>query len=416
MKNERNLKSGNSFKKLKKNAKVTVEANQKSRDRSKTAKQLKIAAIAALILTVAILATVFSVALLNEEGIIIRNKTVRKSEDLSINGAMFTYIFWDNFRLSITGDYAYYYKLQGISSADDLYLENPNEKGKTWWDHFAEMAEETTTALLCYAQYALDNGKGLTAEDELLIKEEMSNMEDTAEVLGMTFEDYLSRNYGKGIKPQDVKAVLELMCLSNNGSAHMLETLTPTDSEIDAYYDTNTNALKKADYYFFVLGISGKDVLSEEMEKYFSEKAEDISRSSSAEEFKSKVSAYLTEYNASLKDGDENKLTSSQLEEYIKSELNSMVYMNDVYSDSIPVDKWIFDDSRVAGDTYVNHEDGYGTYGVAYIIKPVYIDAEWRDLAKNNILSERTAKLIDELKSEKPVNLDKLVRSIAPLQ
>ena len=169
-----------------------MEANQKSRDRSKTAKQLKIAAIAALILTVAILATVFSVALLNEEGIIIRNKTVRKSEDLSINGAMFTYIFWDNFRLSITGDYAYYYKLQGISSADDLYLENPNEKGKTWWDHFAEMAEETTTALLCYAQYALDNGKGLTAEDELLIKEEMSNMEDTAEVLGMTFEDYLS--------------------------------------------------------------------------------------------------------------------------------------------------------------------------------------------------------------------------------
>lgn len=403
------------MKKLKKNAKVNTEKKAKTVDRAKTAKYLKFGAIGAAILTVIIIASVFTVSYLNDEGIIIRSKTVKKSEDLSVNGAMFTYIFWDNFKLSLAGDYGYYYKLQGISSSNDLYLENPNEKGKTWWDHFADMAEETTTAMLAYAQYALDNGKGLTDADQKLIDEEMQNMENTAYVMGMSLDDYLSKNYGRGVKAEDVRDVLELMCLSNNGSSYMYESLTPTDSEIDKYFETNNNDLKKADYYFFVLGISGKNNLTPEQEKYFSDKAEDIKQSSSAEEFKSKISAYLTEYNASLKDGDEKKLTNEQLKEYIESELKSMEYMNDVYADTLEVDRWIFDSSRVVGDTYVNHEDGYGTYGVVYIIKPVYIDSKWRDLAKENILKDRVAELMNTLKTDRPVKLNKLVKAIAHL-
>jgi hypothetical protein len=240
-------------------------------------------------------------------------------------------------------------------------------------------------------------------------------MENTAYVMGMSLDDYLSKNYGRGVKAEDVRDVLELMCLSNNGSSYMYESLTPTDSEIDKYFETNNNDLKKADYYFFVLGISGKNNLTAEQEKYFSDKAEDIKQSSSAEEFKSKISAYLTEYNASLKDGDEKKLTNEQLREYIESELKSMEYMNDVYADALEVDRWIFDSSRVVGDTYVNHEDGYGTYGVVYIIKPVYIDSKWRDLAKENILKDRVTELMNTLKTDRPVKLNKLVKAIAHL-
>lgn len=415
MKNERNLKSGNSYKKMKKNAKLSTETKEKTTDRAKTAKQLKIGGIAAAILAAVIVISLCTVSLLNDAGIIIRSKTVHKSEELSVNGAMFTYIFWDNFRLSLSGDYGYYYKLQGISSQDDLSLENPNDKGRTWKDHFLDMAKETTEAMLSYAQYALDNGKGLTDRDQALIEEEMTNMADNAEVLGMTFEEFLSTNYGRGVKPDDVRDVLELMCLSNNGSAYMLESLTPNDKDIDEYYDTNPNALKKADYYFFVLGISGKDVLTKEQEEYFSSKAQDIGTATSAEEFKEKVTAYLTDYNASLKDGDEKKLSSIELKEYIESELEAMIYMNDVYSDSVEVDRWIFDEERKVGETYVNHEEGYGTYGVAYILKPVYIDEKWRELAKENILSDRTAKLIEQLKKENPVDLDKLVKAVADL-
>ena len=206
------------------------------------------------------------------------------------------------------------------------------------------------------------------------------------------------------------------MCLSNNGIELMYKDLEPTKDEINSFYSTNTNELKKADYYFFVLGISGKDVLTPEMEKYFSEKAEDISRSSSTEEFKQKITAYLIDYNKSLEAGDENKLNDKELEEYIKSELAAIEYMNDVYADEKDVDKWIFSDQRVAGDTYVNHQEGYGTYGIAYIVKPVYIDEKWEEIAKTKLLETKEEALLLELEEKYPTDLSKLTKFIAKLK
>ncbi|MBO5745241.1 MAG: hypothetical protein J6R60_05555 [Clostridia bacterium] len=416
MKNERNLKSGNSLKKLKKSAANSTHKNKKRINSEKVKKYSKIGAIVAAALAVVMLVGIITVSILNDEGIIMRGRSVKKSDDLSINGAMLTYIFWDNFNNSITGDYASYYKLQGITSADDLSLENPMEEGKLWWDHFADMAKETTSLMLTYAQYALDGGKGLSAEDIKLIDEEMKNMENAAAVYGQSFEEYLSINYGRGIRPDDVRDVLELMCLSNNGIELMYKDLEPTKDEINSFYSTNTNELKKADYYFFVLGISGKDVLTPEMEKYFSEKAEDISRSSSTEEFKQKITAYLIDYNKSLEAGDENKLNDKELEEYIKSELAAIEYMNDVYADEKDVDKWIFSDQRVAGDTYVNHQEGYGTYGIAYIVKPVYIDEKWEEIAKTKLLETKEEALLLELEEKYPTDLSKLTKVIAKLK
>jgi hypothetical protein len=416
MKNERNLKSGNSLKKLKKSAANSTHKNKKRINYEKVKKYSKIGAIVAAALAVVMLVGIITVSILNDEGIIMRGRSVKKSDDLSINGAMLTYIFWDNFNNSITGDYASYYKLQGITSADDLSLENPIEEGKLWWDHFADMAKETTSLMLTYAQYALDGGKGLSAEDIKLIDEEMKNMENAAAVYGQSFEEYLSINYGRGIRPDDVRDVLELMCLSNNGIELMYKDLEPTKDEINSFYSTNTNELKKADYYFFVLGISGKDVLTPEMEKYFSEKAEDISRSSSTEEFKQKITAYLIDYNKSLEAGDENKLNDKELEEYIKSELAAIEYMNDVYADEKDVDKWIFSDQRVAGDTYVNHQEGYGTNGIAYIVKPVYIDEKWEEIAKTKLLETKEEALLLELEEKYPTDLSKLTKVIAKLK
>ena len=132
MKNERNLKSGNSLKKLKKSAANSTHKNKKRINSEKVKKYSKIGAIVAAALAVVMLVGIITVSILNDEGIIMRGRSVKKSDDLSINGAMLTYIFWDNFNNSITGDYASYYKLQGITSADDLSLKNPIEEGKLW--------------------------------------------------------------------------------------------------------------------------------------------------------------------------------------------------------------------------------------------------------------------------------------------
>ncbi len=400
---------------MKKSAKQNTQKKKKTLSRAKGEKIFKIGSWVAGAVAVVALVSIITFTILADAGTIMRGRTVKKSEDLSVNGAMFTYIFWDNFQNAISGDYASYYKLQGITSPDDLSLDNPHDEGKKWRDHFLDMAMETTSLMLSYGQYAIDNGKGLSQEDQKLIDEEIENIKDTAVIYGLSLEDYLARYFGRGVKENDVRDVLALLCLSNNGIAHMDVALEPTENEINEYYNTNTNALKKADYLFFVLGISGKDVLSPEQEKYFSEKAEEISKSSSAEEFTEKVTAYLREYNASLKAGDENKLNDNELEEYIKSELEAMKYMNDVYSDEMDVDKWIFSDQRVTGDTYVNHEESYGTYGIAYIIKPVYIDTEWKKIAKENILDAKTEELIKELEEAYPADLTKLTKVVSKL-
>ncbi len=415
MKNERNTKTGNSLRKLKKNAAQNEKSGKKAKSNAKVQKYARLGGITAAAIAVLTLVCIVTVSLLNDAGAIIRAKSVSKSDDLKINGAMMSYLFWDSFHTSLSGDYATYYKLQGIASPEDLEKENPNEKGTTWKDHFFKMACETTKAMLDYAQYALDNGRGLTSEDQKLIEEELENIENTAFILGYKADEYIEKNYGRGVNMSDVRDVLELICLSNNGMILADEKLAPTEDDLNNYYNTNTNELKKADYYFFVLGISGKDVLTPEQEQYYSEKALYISQSSSTEEFKEKVTEYLKEQNELLKDGDENKLDKDELEAAIKAELKALEYTADVYADKEDVDKWIFSDERFEGDTYINHHDGFGTYGVAYIVKPVYIDSEWKEIAKKNIVKERTSELIEEYEIIYPVELDKFGKSIPDL-
>ena len=78
------------------------------------------------------------------------------------------------------------------------------------------------------------------------------------------------------------------------------------------------------------------------------------------------------------------------------------VYYNE---DSKEIDNWIFSSERLEGDTLLNHVDGYGTFGIAYIVKPSYIDENWEEKAEKTLLNTKQKELLASIDSKYVINV-----------
>lgn len=403
-----NTSSYNSYKKLKKQIKTPGKNELKKIENIQKLKKVLTIVIPALV--VLVIGAIITFNVLSENGTIIRSQTVMESEHFKVDGAMMTYLFWDTVSSELEGDNASFYKMYDLKNVYDI--DNKCHTGQTWREYFIEMTTETMQKMLTYAHYALSLGKTLNDEDNRLIEEELIRIEAAASVYGMKLEKYLKTYYGRGVNIEDIRKTLEIIYLSTCGMDMMTENLSVSDAEIEEYYQKEKESLKCADYLFYVTGISGKDNLTAEQDKFYSSRAQNICNSTSEEEYIKRVTDYLKEVNDLLKDDDEEKLNATELEEYIKSELESMRYIGVAYDKNMKdLDKWIFSADRQAGETYLNHVDGYGTFGVVYMLKPAYIPDDWKDTAKKTLLKQKEDELLASVDKEYVIDVsDKAVK------
>lgn len=385
------------YKKLKKQVKVPTAKELKKIENMKKLKKILAIVIPAII--VLVIATVITVATLNDYGIIIRNTTVIKTDTFNIDGAMMTYFYWDTVNDALEGENAGSYKVQGFASVDDL--DSVSFTGQSWREYFAEMSVQAMQSMLSFAHYAVDEGKVLNDEDNAEIEKELIRIEGLASIYGIPLEKYLGAYYGRGVNMEDIRKTLEIVYLSSYGMDLLNENVTVSDEEIESYYSNDQEKLECVDYLFFVTGISGKNNLNEEQQEFYSTRAGYISQATTEEEFTKRVTDFIKEENDKRSDDDEEKLNAEELEEYIDSEIKNMRYEKSIFDpNNSSLDNWIFSKDRKAGDSFINHTEGYGTYGIVYILKPNYIPDDWKDTAKSNILTSKKRAILDDIDAE----------------
>lgn len=407
-----NTTSHSSYKKLKKQAKASNPKELKRLQNQKVFK--KVAAIGLPVIIVLVIAIIITVNLLKDNGTFIRSQTVMESDHFKVDGAMMTYLFWDTVNRELEGENASFYKMYDLANVFDIDNPSPftsedeekKEEKQTWREYFTAMTTDTMEAMMTYAHYSLSLGKELSKQDHELIDEEIDKIESSASLLGLSLEKYIHSYYGRGVNKDDIRRTLEIMYLSNYGMDMATENSAVTDTELEAYYNNNTESLKCTDYLFFVTGVSGKDNLTEEEQDYYSARAQYIKNATTEDEFIKRVTDYIKEENDAKADDDEEKLNAKELEEYIESELASLRFTAVPFNEnSKELDKWIFSSDRKTGDTFLNHTEGYGTYGVVFMLKPAYIPDNWKETAEKELLKEKENNLIESIKNQYKITI-----------
>ncbi len=404
--NKVNAKNTSGIKNSENKSAVTKAVNTLSKHKK------TIAALAVALIIVVTVSLIF-IDILNENGVIIRAKKVKKSDDISINGAMMTFYFWDCFNSSLQSNESYY-RTNGLLSAANL--DDPDPLGNPWRNTFEKTTIEIADLYMTYAQYAVDNNITLSSELLEKVESEVKKFKDKAVVYGMSTDKFLSKYYGRGVKESDVRDAITLAYLSTEGFNAMYDSVDVTDERITDYFNNNKQEFQRTDYCFFTTGISGKDNLTEDEKKYYSEKAEYIANSSSVDEFKERVGEYIIEQNNRLPFDSGDRLSGTELDEYVKNSIESVVCENISYNDKIGFHSWVFSDDRIPGDSFVNHVEPYGTYGAIYIITPIYIDSEWRDQAITLIIQNEIQNMIDNIDEQYPATSADIISSVSGIK
>ncbi len=290
-----------------------------------------------------------------------RNKEVFRTEHLKVDAAMLSYCF-----------YEYLYENNVL---EDLNLKRPEDLKNmgfetggedTYHTYYSELTASRMEAALIFAEAALASGQTLDEADQKRIENKLSAIENSAKSAGMKVKDYLSENYGRGIKLSDIRNVLEIRALSDKNMNDVYNAQTVSDEEIRTYISQNDD-LKyyRVDYYIYDFVIGNKDT-AEENQKLHDEayaKAELLAACKTEKEFEELCRRLLQEEHK-----DDSSFTDADLEALVKSckTTGRAVEKNARGT----VDQWLFDFARKEGDTLA--VDGEKSVGAVFMIKPAY--------------------------------------------
>jgi len=110
-------------------------------------------------------------------------------------------------------------------------------EGKTWYDYVLDQA--LASASITYAIYdeAQESGFTLSKEGTTSIDAQMQSLDSMAQVYQLSgANEYLSAVYGDGCKADSYENYLTVNAIAQEYQAHVMESFTFEDAELDAYY------------------------------------------------------------------------------------------------------------------------------------------------------------------------------------
>ena len=324
----------------------------------------KAAIIAAAVILIAA-AIIAALSLYSSSGARLRNKTVASLGETKVNGAMFSYYFYDYF-YSFRNEYPDACESYGLTEYNLKDLIFDTESGKTWHEVLASYAQNNVSMMLTYAASGCEDP---TIEKKIDAK--MDKLYKSAESEGLSLDKYLSRHYGKGVKEKDVRAFLSVMETANSASDEELAKIEVTSAQIDEYYNANKKNYLFADYLYYIVeapiaGVSDEGERAHLIEHYKAHALE-LEKISDPDEYVAFVSEFAKEDFANR---------GKTLDEQTLSELiDDMTYTNSPYSEG-EINEWIYSPERKAGDTKTFENLDHGTFGVVLIKKPAALKTD----------------------------------------
>ena len=218
--------------------------------------------------------------------------------------------------------------------------EQPYSGDQSWADVLMETAIQDMQRTTIYAEAADRAGYTLSEDGQRIVEETVSSMDSAAASYGYpNTAKWLAAYFGKGMDLSRFTELVSRSTLAQEYASKILEDMTYTDEELDAYYAEHADELDYYDYFYYTIPTS-LPVFSEIEDADAKlaaahEAAEKIATATTREEFHALVDEFTGEENTYFQPGHSTYDT-----------------INTLYSD------WITDPARVAGDHTVVDTEG----------------------------------------------------------
>ena len=366
--------------------KMEARRQQKLKD-ERQAKITKI--IVALIVIVIAAAIVISIA-----GSIIRKYTALNGAYIKVGDQEMTKLEYDYYYETTVNNYlssmASMLPYIGLDTSKD-FADQQYDENMTWKDLFDSMTVEQirqTKALTDDAQKS-----GFTYDSTAEYESFVTEFKEAADSSGVSVKEFYKENFGSYATKKNTEPFIREGMLANAYYDELLETNTPSDEDIKAYYEENKQDYDKVDYRSFTF-------------------TADVSAEATEEE----INAAMDEIGAKAEEMMQARMDGSDFEElcienssdeakagYEDPETEYSLSEGRYYSGiTATVADWLYEDNRQEGDITVLKDEVYNQYYVVEFVRRYYDEADDTNIS-STIASQRVSEYLSTLVENYPV-------------
>ncbi len=298
--------------------------------------------------SIAIIFVVVAAALLIfNSGIVQRSRAAVVIDGEKYNAADVSYYYANAYQNFMSNGYGSYFIDSSTPLSSQTYFADEN---MTWADYFKDEAVKTLKLVHASVKAAEADGVKLSDEDMTSVKEAISAVKEQAANNGYNYKSYLSAVYGSLMTPAIYEKNLEMSKLASKYTGNYLESLSFSDDEIAAYYEANKNNFDTVDGAY--VSVSGTAPSTTDADGN-TVPATDDEAAAALEAAKNIANTIHDAYKAG---GNLETLADEHSATYTGAA--DLTYTAGTAGD------WLFDESRVAGDSEVLFNESTSTYYV----------------------------------------------------
>lgn len=233
------------------------------------------------------------------------------------------------------------------------------QEGLTWHDYILQELETSLVYITALYETAKAENFELPAEYAGQLETLPEDLKAAAEEYGASEEDYLVALYGEGMNYDTLYKMSEINLWANAYAEAENSKMESSDEEVKALYDENPNFYDTIKFRFFENYYGEDGNLTAEEAK---EQAEQIATATTSEEFKEKILEVVSE---------------EEKESYAEDEATLISALS---YDGLGIEElrdWLFDESRVLGETYVMDDSDYSSYITVMFLDRSSADYNW---------------------------------------
>lgn len=322
--------------------KVVTRYDRKLQKRKEQAEKEKKANRISRIVTIAVLAVVVAVL----ASFPIRNYIALNQTYIEVDNEKVPQVEYDyHYNVALNAYYSQYgsaLSMMGVDLTGDLSTQMYSSY-HTWKDYFDQMAVESikqTKALKAEAESA-----GFKFDTDGAWAEYKATLVDKATDLSITTAAYVQSYFGPYATLSRVKGFIKDSLYTKAYLDDVSKTMQPSDDEIAAYYEENKDSYDSVDFYL--------TQVNAELPTAPADEESDAEENTTYEPTEEEIAAAMEEAKAEAEKAEATVMTDGELrEDYTK------IYVSSKYNE------WLFDASRVNGDTTVVEDTANNCYYV----------------------------------------------------
>ena len=301
----------------------------------------------ALYIVIAVIFVIVAIILgIAKSGILQKNATALTVDGEKYTPAQVDYFYYSAYNDIRNSQYASYFGLdsnvaldkQPLSDMAKTILQVSSEEDMTWDSYLKGVAKDNLAQAHRLYQLALADGYTVEAVQEDF-DSTLASLESFASQNGYSAKAYLKMIYGSNMSEETFKDTLEMLLIAESYQRDQINSINYTDAELEAYYQNDKSCFDFADFEYI----------------YFNGNAASTTDAdgNTVEPTEAESAAALEAAKAAVEDTAARYAAGESLEDIAAdyADIASYVHSAEASNAGTSVTDWVFDASRVAGDT-----------------------------------------------------------------